>query len=66
MATVREISEFDRVEILDSMHDAPAGATGGVLEVRGDGTAMVEVTTPDLEPAARIVFVPLVKLRRIA
>jgi len=26
---------------------------------------MVEITTPELEPAARIVFVPIAKLRRV-
>lgn len=66
MAVVREITAFDRVELLESVDDVPAGARGGVLELRDGDTAMVEITTPELEPAARVVFVPLAKLRRVA
>jgi hypothetical protein len=65
MAVVREITAFDRVELLEPVDDAPAGARGGVLELRDGEVAMVEITTPHLDPAARIVFVPLAKLRRI-
>ena len=64
MAVVREITAFDRVELIEPVDDAPAGARGGVLELRDIDTAMVEITTPELDPAARIVFVPLAKLRR--
>lgn len=60
----RQIIAFDRVELLEPVDDAPAGSRGGVLELR-DGVAMVEVTSPDLDPAGRIVFVPVAKLRRI-
>jgi hypothetical protein len=66
MAMAREITAFDRVELLEPIDDAPAGARGGVLELRDRDTAMVEITTPKLGPAARIVFVPLAKLRRVA
>jgi hypothetical protein len=62
----REIAAFDRAELLEPIDDAPAGARGGVLEMRGRDTAMVEITTPTLDPAARIIFVPLAKLRRVA
>lgn len=65
MAVVREIAAFDRVELLEPVDEAPAGACGGAVELRDGATAMVEITTPDLDPAARIVFVPLAKLRRI-
>jgi hypothetical protein len=65
MALAREITVFDRVELTEAVDDAPAGALGGVLELRDGGTAMVEITTPKLDPAARIVFVPLAKLRRL-
>ncbi|MGH2712296.1 MAG: hypothetical protein ACREX8_06430 [Gammaproteobacteria bacterium] len=65
MAVVREIAAFDRVELTEPVDDAPAGARGGVLELRGGDTAMVEITTPELDPAARIVFVPIAKLRRV-
>jgi len=65
MAVVREITGFDRVELLEAIDDAPAGARGGVLELRDGNVAMVEITTPELDPAARIVFVPLAKLRRL-
>jgi hypothetical protein len=66
MAVVREITAFNRVELLEPIDDAPAGARGGVLELRDRDTAMVEITAPELDPAARIIFVPLVKLRRVA
>lgn len=65
MAVVREITAFDRVELLEPVDDAPAGARGGVLELRDGEVAMVEITTPALDPAARIVFVPLRTLRRL-
>jgi hypothetical protein len=65
MAVTREITVFDRVELLEPIDDAPAGARGGVLEMRDGDTAMIEITTPKLDPAARIIFVPLTKLRRV-
>jgi hypothetical protein len=65
VAVVREITAFDRVELLEPIDDAPAGARGGVLELRDRHTAMVEITMPKLDPAARIIFVPLAKLRRV-
>ena len=65
MAVVREITAFDRVELLEPIDDAPAGARGGVLELRDGKTAMVEITMPKLDPASRIVFAPLAKLRRV-
>jgi hypothetical protein len=65
MAVVREITAFDRVELTEAIDEAPAGARGGVLELRGGDAAMVEITRPELNPAARIVFVPLAKLRRL-
>ena len=65
MAVVREITAFDRVELLEPIHEAPAGARGGVLELRDGDVAMVEITPPELDPAARVVFVPLTKLRRL-
>ena len=66
MAVVREIAAFDRVELLEAVDDAPAGARGGVLELRDENVAMVEITALELDPAARVVFVPLAKLRRLA
>jgi hypothetical protein len=65
MAVTREITVFDRVELLEPIDDAPAGARGGVVEMRDGDTAMIEITTPKLDPAARIIFVPLTKLRRV-
>ena len=66
MAVVREITAFDRVELLEPIDDVPAGARGGVLELRDRDTAMVEITTPALDAAARIIFAPLAELRRVA
>jgi hypothetical protein len=63
MAITREIAAFDIVELTERVDDAPAGARGGVLELRRGGVAMVEITDPALDGAARIVFVPLDKLR---
>jgi hypothetical protein len=59
------IAEFDIVELTEHIDDAPAGARGGVLELRQDNTAMVEITDPPLDAAERIVFAPLAKLRVI-
>jgi hypothetical protein len=53
------------VELTEAVDDAPAGARGGVLELRGDDAAMIEVTKPELGPAERIVFAPLDKLRLV-
>ena len=62
-AAERALRERDIVELAEAVDDAPAGARGGVLEVRDGKTAMVEVLEPKLGPAARIVFAPLEKLR---
>jgi hypothetical protein len=53
-----------RVELLELIDDAPADAPAGILELRDCHTAMVEITAPELDPAARIIRVPLTKLRR--
>ena len=66
MRAVREITAFDLVELLEPVSDAPVGARGGVLEVRPDDTAMIEITAPELDPTERIIFAPLTKLRRVA
>jgi hypothetical protein len=63
MAVAHKIKEFDIVELTEAAYDAPAGAKGGVLEIRPDGIAMLEILEPDLGPAERIVFAPLDKLR---
>jgi hypothetical protein len=64
MAITHRVAEFDIVELIEPADDAPAGARGGVLELYpADDTAMVEVLEPPLDPAARIVFVPVAKLR---
>ena len=65
MAVAHRIAEFDIVELTERVDDAPAGARGGVLELRPGDTAMVEITEPALDGAARIVFAPLAKLRVI-
>lgn len=65
MAVAHRIAEFDIVELTEPVDDAPAGARGGVLELHPDGTAMVEITKPPLDAAARIVFAPLAKLKLV-
>ena len=66
MSITREITEFDIVELAEDVEDAPAGAKGGVLEIRPDGLAMVEILEPELGAVERIVFVPLDKMRLAA
>lgn len=66
MSRTNAISAFDTVEFLEPVDDAPAGARGGILEMTDAGTAMVEVTSPELDAAERIVFAPLAALRRVA
>jgi hypothetical protein len=63
MAVTHKIAAFDVVELTEAVEDAPAGARGGVLELRGEDKAMVEITEPALDAAARIVFAPIAKLR---
>ena len=69
MAATREIAAFDLVELIEPVDAAPAGARGGVLEIDSDGTAMVEITEPELElelefeGMERIVFCPISGLR---
>ncbi len=63
MATRHEIATFDRVELSERIDDVPAGARGGVLELRDEDIAMVEITEPALEAVDRILFVPVSQLR---
>jgi len=63
MATTHEIAAFDRVELSERVDDVPAGARGGVLELRDPDIAMVEITKPPLEAVNRILFVPVSQLR---
>jgi len=65
MAVAHKIAAFDIVELTERVDDAPAGALGGVLELREGDMAMIEVTKPELGPAARIVFAPLSKIRLV-
>lgn len=65
MAVAHKVAAFDIVELTERVDDAPAGARGGVLELREGDTAMIEVTEPELGPAARIIFAPLSKVQVI-
>jgi hypothetical protein len=65
MPTLQEITTFDLVELTESVEGIPAGARGGVLELRDDGRAMVEITSLPLDAVDRVIFVPLTKLRRV-
>lgn len=65
MAVAHKIAAFDIVELTERVDDAPAGARGGVLELRERDMAMIEITKPDLGPAARIVFAPVSKVRLV-
>jgi len=63
MATRHEIATFDRVELSERIDDVPAGARGGVLDLRDEDIAMVEITDPPLDAVDRILFVPVSQLR---
>lgn len=63
MATMRAIAEIDMVELREDFETAPAGATGGVLDLLGDEMAMVEFTSLPADLGVdRILVVPLDKL----
>jgi hypothetical protein len=63
MPTLHEITTFDLVELTEPIDDIPAGARGGVLELRDDDKAMVEITSPPLDAVDRVIFIPIAKLR---
>jgi hypothetical protein len=65
MPALREIAASDVVELTAPTEAIPAGARGGVLELRNDGTAMVEITSLPLDSVERIIFVALAQLRRV-
>lgn len=61
---MREVAEFDLVELREDFKTAPAGATGGVLDIFDRDTAMVEFTSlPANLGLDRILVVPIDKLR---
>jgi hypothetical protein len=62
MAIAHKVTPFDRVELIERIDDAPAGARGAVLELY---RPEVEIFEPELGGAARIIFAPLDKLRVI-
>jgi hypothetical protein len=62
MAIKDVIAQYDWVEFLESVEDAPAGARGGLLDFLGSELALVEVMEPCPE-GVPIVTVPLSKLR---
>jgi hypothetical protein len=65
MPVISEITTLDVVELTEPIEGVPAGARGGVLELRSGDVAMIEITSMPLEPILdRIVFVPFSKLRR--
>lgn len=65
MPALRDIATSDLVELTTTVEGVPAGARGGVLELRDDNTAMIEITSLPLDSVERIIFVPLGQLRRI-
>lgn len=66
MASAREISEFDLVELREEFETAPAGATGGVLDLFDGDRAMVEFTSMPADLGLdRLLVVPIDKLRVI-
>ncbi|MGA2454299.1 MAG: DUF6883 domain-containing protein [Solirubrobacteraceae bacterium] len=65
MPALRDIATSYLVELTTPVEGVPAGARGGVLELRDDNTAMIEITSLPLDSVERIIFVPLAQLRRI-
>ena len=50
MPTTDKIALLDVIELTEPFDGIPAGATGGVLELRHDDTALVEITSiPELD-----------------
>ena len=61
---MRKVAELDLVELREDFETAPAGATGGVLDVFGGDRAMVEFTSMPADLGLdRILVVPIDKLR---
>ena len=65
MPALRDIVTSDLVELTTPVEGIPAGARGGVLELRDDNTAMIEITSLPLDSVERVIFVPLGQLRRV-
>ncbi len=66
MPATDKLKALDIVELIEPCDDIPAGATGGLLELNDDDTAMVEITSlAGLDAVERVVFPRLTKLRRI-
>jgi hypothetical protein len=64
MAVTREIAVGGRVELAEPVDRAPAGSTGGITDILGDGKVIVELTSLPSEPILdRIVVVSVGKLR---
>jgi hypothetical protein len=64
MATMRKVAEFDLVELREDFETAPAGATGGVLDIFEGDMAMVEFTSLPADLGLdRILVVPTNRLR---
>lgn len=61
-----KLAVLDLIELTEPIDGIPTGATGGLLELMDEHTAMVEITSiPELDAVERIIFPPLTKLRRI-
>ncbi len=61
---MRKVAELDLVELREDFETAPAGATGGVLDIFDGERAMVEFTSMPADLGLdRILVVPIDKLR---
>lgn len=66
MAATRELAVGSLIELREPVEEAPAGASGGIIDLLDADHVMVELTSLPLEPILdRIVVVPLDKLRLI-
>lgn len=65
MTVIHTFHVGDPVELSAPIDSAPAGARGGILEIRDD-MAMIEVVTMPLDDGIdRIVYAPLDKVRAL-
>jgi hypothetical protein len=66
MAVTQKIALYDKVELLEPVDAAPAGARGPVIHfLNGGDVAEIELTEPRLEGLDGVVYAPLSKLRRV-
>ncbi|HMJ04450.1 MAG TPA: hypothetical protein VK506_16025 [Conexibacter sp.] len=64
MTVTNAIAQYDWVELLEPIEDAPAGARGGLVDFLDGGYALVDVMEPRLDDMP-VVCAPVSKLRSL-